>query len=366
MRARTAVLLIVVLAVIAIGWYWLDHRASTTATAPLKMLTWVGYDEPDYVAALEKATGRKVVVQTYSGGEQMYQLLTKSPPGTFDVVIVDAEFGRKLFAEKALRELTDDDWKFPDLLTSFTDGNPASLNGKTFGAVARWGAVGLVYNTTIFSPSDVQSYRVLLSPKAKGKVGIFDWYLPTMGILSKSLGNSRPYDLNSQQLAQLEKYLLQLRPQVASIQADTGAVIDDLRSGRVAIVPGIGEWASAALQSSGLPIDYVVPDEGGIMWVEAFAIPATARDPVASRALIAAAMRPETLAMLASRKAYFSQVSRKTAYLHIAEPVRKALKSTTPEDAERIAGTLQFRELPGPSTLEAQWLEVWNRFKVAR
>ena len=262
-------------------------------------------------------------------------------------------------------ELGQADWKYPDMLSPFTSGEPAAVDGKVFGAVVWWGAIGLVYNTQVFSTADVQSYQVLLSEKAKGHVGIFDWYLPTMGILSRSLGNQRPYDLDKPALARLEALMVRLRPQVVSIQADTGAVIDDLRTGRTAIVPGIGEWASAALQSSGLPIDYAVPSEGGIMWVEAFAIPASAKDPAASRALIGAAMHPELLALLASRKAYFSQVSRKTAYLHIPEAVRKALKAPTPEAAEGIATSLQFRQLPGPGTSEGEWLTAWDHFKAA-
>jgi spermidine/putrescine transport system substrate-binding protein len=362
-RTRVVIIVLVVALAAGLGWYW-SQGAHGVSKPPLHMLPWVGYDEPDYVAALERATGRKIQVQTYSGGEQMYDLLSKAPAGTYDVVVVDAEFGRKLFGEGKLIQLKDADWKFGDLLPPFAAGAPAAVDGKVFGAVARWGAVGLVYNTKVFSSQEVQSYSVLLSPKAKGKVGIFDWYLPTMGALSKALGNPQPYDLDQAKLAALKEELARLRPQVASIQADTGAVIDDLRTGRTAIVPGIGEWASAALQSAGLPVDYVVPKEGGIMWVEALAVPANAKDPAASEALVQAAMRPDVLALLASRKAYFSQLSRRSAYGLVPESVRKALKSPTPQAAEAIAASLQFRQLPSGGTSEADWLAAWSAFKA--
>jgi spermidine/putrescine transport system substrate-binding protein len=157
-----------------------------------------------------------------------------------------------------------------------------------------------------------------------------------------------------------------LRSSVRSIQATTGAVIDDLRTGKTVLTPGIGEWASAALQAEGKPIDYIIPSEGGIMWVEAFAIPFTARNKDLSHRFINATMQPEILSLLASRKAYFSQLGRRSAYQHVHQDVRTALHVRTAEDANQIANLLEFRQLPGPRTSESDWLKVWNAFKAGR
>jgi spermidine/putrescine-binding protein len=187
-----------------------------------------------------------------------------------------------------------------------------------------------------------------------------------MGILSLSLGNKEPYDLDQAQLAVLEQELLKLRPQVTSIQPSPGQVIGDLRSEAVWVAPGIGEWAAASLASEGKPIDWAVPQPGGIMWVEAFAVSANSKDLDIAKQFVRVVMEPANLARLATRKAYFSQVTRKSAYSHIEPTPRRYLKADDLQALNVTADQLQFRHLPGPRTTEQDWIAVWSRFKAGR
>ena len=61
----------------------------------------------------------------------------------------------------------------------------------------RFGYLGIAYNSKLLSPKDVESYKVLWDLKVKGKVGWFDWYLPSMGVLSLDLANRPPYDISN-------------------------------------------------------------------------------------------------------------------------------------------------------------------------
>ena len=58
----------------------------------LNVLTWPGHGEPAFVKPFEDQYGVKVVVKEYVGGEPMLALMNQSPPGTFDVVLADAEY----------------------------------------------------------------------------------------------------------------------------------------------------------------------------------------------------------------------------------------------------------------------------------
>jgi spermidine/putrescine transport system substrate-binding protein len=330
---------------------------------PLRLLAWVGYDEPEFLDPLKRKLGRNIVVDTYVGGDRMYTMLTQAPPGTYDVVVVDAEFGEKLFRERKLSKLDSTEWRFPDSLSPFKDGDPARLGVNQFGVPARWGALGLVINTERVG-NKCASYHCLLDPSLRGKVGIFDWYLPNMGVFSIAKGNRSPFQLSAVQLLGVTELLDEIRPQVASIQPDTGPVIEDLRAGRVWAVPGIGEWAAALLRAEGRPIDWIVPKEGGAMWIEALAIPTSAPDRAASTSFIKAVMAPEILAKLANRKAYYSQLTREEAYSFVPPQVRAALKAEDVDRLDReIASRLVFRRLPTGPMGEQEWLRAWMRFK---
>jgi spermidine/putrescine transport system substrate-binding protein len=364
---RSVVLLvaIVLLFAAAAGFIYWSQTREKPGTDQLKLLAYVGYDEPEFIAPLEKALNAKVVVETYVGGDEMYAKMTNAPAGTYDLVVLDAEYGEKLFANKRILALEPELWKFDDLFTKFQTGQPANVGEAVYAVVARWGALGIVYNKERIQSSRVTTYALLHDPALKGHIGLYDWYLPNMGVLSLSLGNPDPYNIDQAQLARLEAELLRLRPQIASIQPSPGQVLQDFRSGTTWIAPGIGEWAAAALAAEGLPIDWAVPNPGGIMWVEAFAVAANSKNPELAKQFLREVMRPEQLALLATRKAYYSQVTRRSAYNHIASQARQNLKATDVDALNNVANQLQFRHLPGPQTKEQDWLAVWSRFKAA-
>src|SRR6202171_6599800 len=58
----------------------------------LNLLSWPGHGDPAFVKPFEDKYGVKVVAKEYVGGEPMLALMNQSPPGTFDVVLADAEY----------------------------------------------------------------------------------------------------------------------------------------------------------------------------------------------------------------------------------------------------------------------------------
>jgi spermidine/putrescine-binding protein len=116
------------------------------AANELRVLAWVGYEEPEFLRPIEEKLGAKVTVKTYVGGDQMYSFFQSAPAGTYDVVVVDAEYGRKLFRERLLVPLEKSLWQSADLFRPFDSGQPVADGENVYAAVVRWGALGLVYN----------------------------------------------------------------------------------------------------------------------------------------------------------------------------------------------------------------------------
>jgi spermidine/putrescine transport system substrate-binding protein len=367
---RSVVLLVVIIAIFAAAAgfvYWSQsHHPGATQRQDLRVLGYVGYDEPDFIQPLEKALNAHITVETYVGGDEMYSKMMNAPAGTYDVVVLDAEYGEKLFANKRILPLEPELWHFDDLFAKFQSGEPGNVGSAVYATVARWGALGIVYNKDRIDKSRLDTYAVLFDPSLKGHVGLYDWYLPNMGVLSLSLGNPKPYDIDETHLAQLEQELHRLRAQVTSIQPSPGQVLQDFRNGTTWIAPGVGEWAAAALASEGKPIDWAVPKPGGIMWVEAFSLAANSKHPDLAKQFLREVMRPQQLALLATRKAYFSQVTRRSAYTFIPAAARTNLKANDLTVLNETANQLHFRHLPGPKTTEQAWLAAWTRFKAGQ
>ena len=112
--------------------------------------------------------------------------------------------------------------------------------------------------------------------RVKGKVGHFDWYLPTMGCLSLYNGNKDPFNIDDAAFDKLRDTTFSLAPQLAGFYA-MADVFTSMTNQDAWVMPGIGEWISIILHRGGLPITTTIPDEGGIQWTESCSIGKRAR-----------------------------------------------------------------------------------------
>ena len=112
--------------------------------------------------------------------------------------------------------------------------------------ITRFGYLGLGYRTDMLSSDDVKSYKVLWDNKVKGKVGFFDWYLPSMGCISLYDGNKPPFDISDAAFGKLKQSVFSLKPQSAGFYP-MAAVFSNLTNGTAAVIPGVGDWITLLL-----------------------------------------------------------------------------------------------------------------------
>jgi len=254
MSRRAIVILVVVVVLAAIGG-GLAYYFTRPGERVLNVLAWVGYDEPDMVKPFEGKYNVKLNVKTFVGGDQMFALLTESR-NTYDVVVVDPEYIAKLHAVGRLSPLKESDYDFTNYFEPFENYPGTKIDGKLYAVVVRFGANALVYNSKYLTEEDVKSYDILWDPKIEGKVGIWGWYLPTMGTVSKAMGHEKPYELTEEQFEALKQRMMELRPQVAAIHDTPPEVLSALANEETWIVPAAGESWAAALRLQGKPISW--------------------------------------------------------------------------------------------------------------
>jgi spermidine/putrescine transport system substrate-binding protein len=160
------------------------------ATTQINMLAWYGHGEPDMVAEFEAANNVKFVSKYYAGGDNMMALIAQSPPGTYDIILSDGEFVQQLNAAGYIEELNAADYPFDDMLhEDFTKFPGHWADGKLYSMMLRGGHLGVSYNKNAISAEEAQSYSCFWKPEIKGKLGHFDWHLPSLGMMSLHNGN---------------------------------------------------------------------------------------------------------------------------------------------------------------------------------
>jgi len=342
----------------------LYSERSTPYTKELNILVWAGYEERELLDPYEKTFNVKVNYKTFVGADEMFALFTQSK-GQYDVVVVDPEYIEKLHAVGRLAVLNPNDYDFADYFEPFKMFPLCWINNKLHAVLVRWGANGLVYNTNHISAEEAKSYDILWNPKVKGRVGIWDWYLPSMGVLSRSLGDDQPYEITDGQFAVLEERLMTVRPQVAAIHPQPSEMLAALANEQTWIVPAGGEWVASRLKQQGKPIDWSVPDKGGVMWIETLVIANDAPHPEAAKQFIRWMQSPAAQALLTQREAYGSNVPNRKAYDLLTPAQKDVLKIHDEAEALNLIRRLSVRRLPANQP-EAVWQGAWQRFKALR
>lgn len=339
----------------------------------LRLLTWSGYDEPEVIGPFEKENNVKVEFKTYVGGEQMLQFFNQSPPGTFDGIISDGEYVKKLMEIGAIDELNPTD--FPELsnFTPVYQKFGGFFQGDKMMAVGtRFGNYGIAFNTKFIKPEEVTSWEFLADPKLKGKVAFFDWYLPNMGNASLALfpDNEDPYSLTDEQLQQVKDWMIKVKPNVSlitpNIQDITNAFINE------SVIAGpVGDWLiQNAIADGKSYFTAVVPKEGAIRWSEGATVCSGSKNKALALKWAQYMTLPETQARIANAKAYKGISPNLKAADAMSDDEKKLIGFVPdPEDSSKTIVEKQLertraRQLPSNQP-EKVWQDLYNEFKTS-
>lgn len=338
-------------------------------TTNLSMLAWYGHAEPDIVGEFEETHNVKFTPKYYTGGDNMLGLIAQSPPGTYDVILSDAEYVQQLNAAGYIEELDPADYHFDDYYPEFQQFPGHWKDGKLYSVLTRFGFLGVAYNTDAFTEQEASTYGVYWDDRLKGKLGHFDWHLPNLGQISLYNGNPSPYDIDEAAWEALAEKTMTLRPQVGGF-FDYGGTFSSLKNGQMLAVAGIGDWITGTLEKNGAPVRSVIPEEGGLQWTESFSIGRGSRNQEMAKKWIQYITSPEGQAKSADMAAYPALIPSKPGWkilndTNMAEAKRQNMVLGERNVMDMIReGRIQYRQLPIQQSLEI-WNDFWTDYKAS-
>ena len=344
-------------------------RRAFAAPTELTMLAWYGHAEPDVVAEFEAENNVKFVPKYYTGGDNMLGLISQSPPGTFDVILSDAEYVQALNQAGYVEEMDPADYALSDYFPEFQNFPGNWQDGKLFSLVTRFGFLGVSYNTDALTEAEASTYNVYWDPKLTGKVGHFDWHLPNLGQLSLLTGNKAPYDIDEAAFAALQDKTRSLRSQIGGF-FDYGGTFSSLNDGQMLAFCGIGDWITGVLEKNGAKVRSVIPEEGGLQWSECFSIGKGSQKADLAKKWIQYITSAKGQAKSAQMAAYPALIPNQKGW--------EALQAENPDEAKRQgmtkeagnamdmirSGRIQYRQWPLQQDLGA-WNDFWSDYKAS-
>jgi putrescine transport system substrate-binding protein len=291
------------------------QHASEPAT--LYFSNWEGEIGPDTLSEFERRTGINVVLDDIPDNVSLQTKLLTGHSGS-DLVVPSSDFLRTLIAAGAVQKLEKSklpNWRHldPAILTALERIDP----GNQYGVPFLWGTQGLAYDAKVLARAlhrqPEPSWNLMFDPEtARRLAGCGITWQDSAGSIMFRLGLlAIGRDPASEDLADLraaEAAFMRVRPYVRYIESGSRNRTD-LASGEICMTVGpSGEMLQAralALESrSGAEVRYVVPQEGGMMWVDMLVIPVGAPHPQAAHRFLDYLLEPGVIAEVSNASKY--------------------------------------------------------------
>ncbi|KRW97154.1 spermidine/putrescine ABC transporter substrate-binding protein [Paracoccus sp. MKU1] len=344
-------------------------RRAFAAPTQLTMLAWYGHAEPDMVAEFEAENNVKFVPKYYTGGDNMLGLISQSPPGTFDVILSDAEYVQQLNAAGYIEALDPADYPFDEFFPEFQHF-PGHWEGDTlYSVITRFGFLGVACNTDAVTEAQAASYEVFWEPALKGKVGHFDWHLPNLGQMSLLNGNANPYDIDGAAWDAVKEKTMTLRRQIGGF-FDYGGTFSSLNNGQMLAFAGIGDWITGVLERNGAKVRTVIPEQGGLQWTESFSIGKGSSKADLAKKWIQYVTSAKGQSKSAQMAAYPALIPNQRGWelLNVENPDEAKRQGMVPGQDNVMDlirnGRIKYRQLPVQQSLE-EWNDFWSDYKSA-
>ncbi|MFA0442560.1 spermidine/putrescine ABC transporter substrate-binding protein PotD [Vibrio sp. 10N.286.49.C2] len=268
----------------------------------LVFMNWGPYINSNILQQFTKETGIKVIYSTYESNETLYAKLKTHNKG-YDLVVPSTYFVAKMRDEGMLQKID------KSKLNNFHNLDPNYLNkpydpNNDYSVPHVVAITGLAVNTDMYDPKDFTSWADLWNPELEGQLMMMDDTREVFHIALRKLGYSGN-TTDQKEIDEAYAELKKLMPNVLVFNSDNPG--SPYMSGEV----GLGMlWngSAAAAQKEGVPLELVFPKEGGIGWVDNFAISSGAENVEAAHKMIDFLLRPEIAEQISTDTGYLTGV----------------------------------------------------------
>ena len=326
--------------------------AGPAAAEELAVYAWSGELPDEIVKDFEKETGITVRFDTFDSNETLIAKLSAGGSG-YDIVN-PSQYAVQILAKQGL--VVDlDHAKIPNLAglsetfkaVSYDPGNKVSVPYV-------WGTTGLAYNTDCVT-SPVTSWKAMWDPAYKGRIYMLDNMLAAY-IAGLQVNGFPANSTNPDEIAKATQSLIDQKPLLGGYNSTNFA--DLVSSGEACIVEA---WSGNVLQvmKDNPKVKYVLPEEGGTMWVDGYSITKDAPNPVAAYKFLDYLLRPAVATKVTELAQLATSVEASKAML----PAATAGNTAIFPPAESLAKADFILDL-GPATKLYQ--DGWTKVKAAQ
>lgn len=327
-----------------------------TAAEELNALVWCDHTDPALIAPFEEANGVKVNLKEYEGTGSALAIVEQSQPGDWDVFVVDGIDVPRVVDAGLLAPLPADALPTADLFPQLVMPENHTKDGKTYAISEKFGYNTISFNKETVDPADMDDMTVIWSDKYKGRIAVYDYYLPVMGMVAIGLG-IKTAEISEADLPAIKEKLFKMKDN-AKMVGEVVASQTAIATGEVDVLVGGGEWVTAGLTVEKPNLDWVIPKQGGVRWSQSIGVFADSKKQDLALKFVQYILSPEGQARLATSSCYWAMPANRKAAAYLSDQQKAALRWNDQDDYLARA-----QLYPAPDAdLDAKMQDVWTEF----
>jgi spermidine/putrescine transport system substrate-binding protein len=328
------------------------------AADELNALVWCDHSDPNLLQPFEEANGVKVNVKEFEGTGAGLAIVEQSQPGDWDVMVIDSIDVRRGVDRGLFEPLPEGQLPFGDMFPEVTMDAMTKFDGQRYGITEKFGYNTISFNKSKVDPADMQSLAALTSDKYKGRIAIYDYYLPVIGLAAMAIGK-KTADLTEADLPAIKDVLLKMKGNAKAV-TDVVSSQTVLATGEADVLIGGGEWVTAVIARENPDLDFSVPAEGAVLWSQSLAMFKDSKNKDLALKFIQYVLSPEGQARLATSACYWGMPANSKAALNDEQ-------KTILRFAEQPEFLKRAQPYPAPSEeLDKKMQDVWTEMLQAQ
>jgi len=330
------------------------NSASALAQEELNALVWCDHTDAALIEPFEKANNVKVNLKEYEGTGTALSIVSQSRPGDWDVFVVDGVDVPRAVEAGILAEIPVGSVSTADFFPEVVMRENNTKNGKTYAVTEKYGYNTISFDKTKVDPKDMQDISIVWSDKYAGRIAIYDYYLPVIGLVGLGVGIDTA-DITAANMPRIKEKLLAMKA-ASKLVGDVVSSQTALATGEVDILIGGGEWVTAVLSAEKPNLDWVIPRQGGLRWSQSIGVMADSKKKDLALKFVQYIVSPEGQARLATSSCFWGMPANSKAGKHLSGAQKAALRW---DDQSGYLGNSQLYPVPS-AELDDLMQDVWT------
>jgi putative spermidine/putrescine transport system substrate-binding protein len=290
----------------------LTLSAAGAMAEELRILSWQGYADDDWVKEFEKENNVDVNVVFIGTDDEIWAKIKGSEGKDFDLMAVNtAQLQRYIDAGLVTPHdmgMLPNQQQTLERFRDLTKVEGTMRDGKVYGIPFAFDTIGIIYDTEKVKTPPT-SWDVFYNDQYKGRILGYDNGEHNFSVTALDMGIADPFHLSDEQMQAAKAKLIDMKHNLLSLYSTADEALQLYQQNDVALIwANYGQQQVKMMKDAGAPIAYINAKEGALAWLDTWAMTSGVKNKELAEKWVNFVLKKEISGALSERQGFGNTV----------------------------------------------------------